>query len=506
MPLKTMLYLPLDERPCNWLFPQMMTRGVAELELLTPPKELLGRKKTPADLEGLWAFVEENFSRSSCAVLSAEMLFLGGLLPSRLHHMSAAWIARSMERLRALKESSPETRLYLFELIMRTPRYSSSDEEPDYYQEYGERIFRYGYLKDKQARQGLDAREQEDLHSLANQIPPEHRADYEARRNFNAALLENVLELVRDGVVELLYIPQDDSCEFGYTAIDQKRIHQAIRRMGVEDKVYMHPGADEAGAELVARAWLELTGHSPRVYVKYGSPLAAQIIPLYEDRILGASVEQHLLACGCERWDDPWTADLILAVNAPGRVMQESADQQEADVTYQSFRCLRAFVKRIGRFVEAGKPVAVADCAYANGGDLEFLRLMDKAGLLEKLVSYKGWNTNCNTLGTTLAQGVFALAGQDAAQLRRNLLYHLLDDGLYQALVRAEVLCRVQQDGLSYFDLGGGAQEYGAYAEQRLLEHWRERLPSSFSDLASAGFEIWFPWNRLFEIGITWRT
>ena len=232
MPLKTMLYLPLDERPCNWLFPQMMTRGVAELELLTPPKELLGRKKTPADLEGLWAFVEENFSRSSCAVLSAEMLFLGGLLPSRLHHMSAAWIARSMERLRALKESSPETRLYLFELIMRTPRYSSSDEEPDYYQEYGERIFRYGYLKDKQARQGLDAREQEDLHSLANQIPPEHRADYEARRNFNAALLENVLELVRDGVVELLYIPQDDSCEFGYTAIDQKRIHQAIRRMG----------------------------------------------------------------------------------------------------------------------------------------------------------------------------------------------------------------------------------------------------------------------------------
>ena len=143
---------------------------------------------------------------------------------------------------------------------------------------------------------------------------------------------------------------------------------------------------------------------------------------------------------------------------------------------------------------------------HANGGDLEFLRLMDKAGLLEKLVSYKGWNTNCNTLGTTLAQGVFALAGQDAAQLRRNLLYHLLDDGLYQALVRAEVLCRVQQDGLSYFDLGGGAQEYGAYAEQRLLEHWRERLPSSFSDLASAGFEIWFPWNRLFEIGITWRT
>ena len=57
MPLKTMLYLPLDERPCNWLFPQMMTRGVAELELLTPSTELLGPKKTPADLEGLWAFV-----------------------------------------------------------------------------------------------------------------------------------------------------------------------------------------------------------------------------------------------------------------------------------------------------------------------------------------------------------------------------------------------------------------------------------------------------------------
>ena len=63
MPLKTMLYLPLDERPCNWLFPQMMTRGVAELELLTPPKELLGRKKTPADLEGLWGCLGGEFLR-----------------------------------------------------------------------------------------------------------------------------------------------------------------------------------------------------------------------------------------------------------------------------------------------------------------------------------------------------------------------------------------------------------------------------------------------------------
>ena len=39
---------------------------------------------------------------------------------------------------------------------MRTPRYNSSDEEPGYYEEeYGERIFRFGWLNDKKDREGL---------------------------------------------------------------------------------------------------------------------------------------------------------------------------------------------------------------------------------------------------------------------------------------------------------------------------------------------------------------
>ncbi|MBC8932469.1 DUF4127 family protein, partial [Escherichia coli] len=61
--------------------------------------------------------------------------------------------------LRGIKKEFPDKKIFLSNLIMRTPKYNSSDEEPDYYEQYGEAIFRYGWLKDKAARDTLDERE-----------------------------------------------------------------------------------------------------------------------------------------------------------------------------------------------------------------------------------------------------------------------------------------------------------------------------------------------------------
>lgn len=501
--MQRIFYLPLDERPCNRLFPQMMAKSNREVELTVVPEALLGQKKTPADLSAIWTFLENHISGCDCAVLSAEMLFLGGLLPSRLHHFPQPWITAVTQRLRSLKQNHPSVRLYLFQLIMRTPRYDSSDEEPDYYAQFGSALFQRAYLADKQARTGLDAEELAQLKQLEQDIPKVHRQDYEQRRQFNLQLLEAVLELVSQGVVDLLFIPQDDSCEYGYTALDQHRIQKKIRSLAVSDRVYMHPGADEAGAEMLARAYLDLTGRQCRIHVLYGTVLAPQLIPLYEDRPLGVSAAQHILACGCQLCDDPAQADLILAVNAPGRVMQESWEQGAPDVTYQSFRCQRLFAERIARLVRAGKRVAVADCAYANGGELDFIAQLDRAGVLDRLVSYKGWNTSCNTLGTTLAQGILALDDPDRQVLQDNLAYHLVDDVFYQAQVRKCLTREAERLGADYFRLGAQEQNLAETAAEQLRAAWTRTLTHTFRDRPAEPASAWFPWNRLFEIGVT---
>lgn len=38
------LLLPLDERPCNFLYPALMVEKCTDVQLLLPPKELMGSK------------------------------------------------------------------------------------------------------------------------------------------------------------------------------------------------------------------------------------------------------------------------------------------------------------------------------------------------------------------------------------------------------------------------------------------------------------------------------
>lgn len=494
------LYLPLDERPCNYQFPQMIAKTATDLELLVAPQEILGAKKHPADSEAVWRFVEQGVPTCACAVLSAEMLFFGGLLPSRLHHLPASWAQSCIARLRALKRACPETRLYLFQLIMRTPRYDSADEEPVYWEEFGAAMFRRAYLLDKQMRESVTDEERKELAQLDACVPRAYIEDYEWRREYNISLLEHVLELVDEGVIELLFIPQDDSAAYGYTALDQRRIQDKLRTLVRREGVFMHPGADEAGSELIARAYLDLVGGRPRVCLAYSAPLGHQIVPLYEDRPLGVSVVQHLCACGCQVTGRPEDADFVLAINTPGRVMQEASDQVSADVSYQSFRCPEAFVAMIDDCLAREIPVVLADCAFANGGEFDLVRRLDRSGALDRLVSYKGWNTVCNTIGTSIAQGVLSRGDADKEAVRANVIYHLCDDLMYQARVRSLLGDIATRRGLSCFDLGDEAASMAKRAVELITDAWQETIVRSFSEVKRPLEAASFPWNRLFEI------
>ena len=51
------LYVPLDERACNYDFPARLARLTRDTALLEPPAEWMGMKKRPADFDRIWDWI-----------------------------------------------------------------------------------------------------------------------------------------------------------------------------------------------------------------------------------------------------------------------------------------------------------------------------------------------------------------------------------------------------------------------------------------------------------------
>ena len=54
--MKKIVLLPLDERPCNYLYPLQMFNN-DDIKLVLPSMDIMGDKKTPANHEALEEFL-----------------------------------------------------------------------------------------------------------------------------------------------------------------------------------------------------------------------------------------------------------------------------------------------------------------------------------------------------------------------------------------------------------------------------------------------------------------
>ena len=50
--MKKIVLLPLDERPCNYIYPQRIFNN-GDIKITVPDMSIMGDKKTPADHEGI---------------------------------------------------------------------------------------------------------------------------------------------------------------------------------------------------------------------------------------------------------------------------------------------------------------------------------------------------------------------------------------------------------------------------------------------------------------------
>lgn len=490
---KKIVMLPLDERPCNYLYPRMVFENNAEYELVLPSREKLGQKKQAAKFEDIQEFLLANAKDADFMVICIDMLLYGGLLAGRLHHESKETLLTRLSLLHKIKEINPTVRIYAAHLIMRCPGYSTNQEEPDYYGECGREIFLYGEALHKHK---LGMCGEEESQKYVAKIAP-YIDDFLTRRKINLELNKAVIDLL-DDCLEGLIIPQDDSSPYGFVAEDQQTVRKYIVQKGRQCEIPIYPGADEIGLTLLARVVVEDKKRQPRVSVFYSSEYGRFIVPNYEDRHLCESVKLQLAAAGCvQNHGFSEEDDILLAVNAPSGKMLEAEFQGGPAVEYNVNRTLSVFARDILDFVKRGKSVAVADVAYSNGGDLDLVTILDQQKQSFSVASYAAWNTLGNSLGTAISMAIFRYFFGETPELRAFLAYRYYEDAGYCAVVRQEVGAQLKKEGIDVGYLGESSEKTAEMVREGLRSFMKKTMPNVYGEYDVTSCTM--PWNRIFE-------
>ena len=370
--------------------------------------------------------------------------------------------------------------------------------EPDYYEAYGNSIFRLTALLDKEETEGLTGSEKLELLNVKQLIPLAITQDWFARREKNMDVNTALVTLARDQIFHYLVIGKDDNAPLSQTHREAQRLKQQTSDIDLA-RFQLIPGVDQLGLVLLARSVHEKSWERPYIAVQYADGTGASTLPLYSDQKIGESIDAQIFALGGTPSYTPENAKLLLAVNTPANGATQEANSVE-NLPFPSQASKRLADAIADWTKQKHIPVAVADVAFANGADNGFMSVLSKNGALPNLAAYAGWNTADNKIGYALAQGI--LSNRMPQEKRADLLRErLLDDWAYQANIRKLLLTNYIQPGkLNPYRLGMSARKL-----QLIVTDEMEAFQRANPALGLAAYDYTFPWNRLFEIEVSKR-
>lgn len=515
-PAITIALLPLDERPVNTRYPQMLG-AIAGAEVRLPPQAIRGRQRDPADAEAVAAWLREAAAQADAVVASAEFLLYGNLINSRISDESASDV---LPRLKALEEIGARgTPVYAFSLLTRVANADNAVEEPLYWAHWGTRLYRYSGLLHKRDAGALGENDAAALLALEAEIPPDLAAEWLRRRLRNHAVNLALLDLLARERLDLLLLTSDDTSPWGMPSREKAWLEGWVGLLGprVAERMLVHPGADEVGSALVARLLCRRRGQGPRICPVYAVPGGEEIVAPYEDRAVWITVEGQIRACGCVSVPSPEEADIVLGVLTPSPRRTEFRDDFAEAEKAERAPFYAAFFARLAAWQQRNKPVALADVAYPNGADpLAVEMLLAPASPLAPadLAAFGAWNTAGNTLGVVVAQAVCALLIEGDPRRERAqaafLAHRFLEDWGYQSVVRREARAHLESawgrrdpdpKSEEQIDAARAAIESGL---ARALERLQARGIGAGLRLAPGSVRL--PWRRTFEVDFDLET
>lgn len=496
---KKILYIPIDNRPCN--LKQVVEVGEKlGYEILTPPEEILGTGAADEKLgqpEKIWTWLEKNSAGTNAAVISTDAMIYGSLVGSRKHDLSMDEVMRRAKKFEDLRKNFPSLPIYAFSTIMRTPTLAGSSAEPAYYQKYGDMIYNYAALKDKSEFEKISRREKNQIAQFENDIPAEIMSDWFNRREKNYNANKYFVDLMSAGTFQFFLIGCDDNAKYSQTHLESRHLKEHGKNLS-KTQFQVTAGADELGMILVSRAINKDLNEIPFVAVGYNDGVGENTIPSYSNEKIFDSIECAIIAAGGMRIPDAERADFVVAVNTnyDGKTFEASSPKNNI----KPRKSTKNFMKLLNGYVEKNYSVGVADIATANGADNALMNQLRKNNLQFKISAYGGWNTATNTSGFMIGAGVLTrfLNEHEKNSL---LLTRYFDDWVYQSNIRTQIanglILSVPGEG-SYPKLDGkraGLEKLTAeltkkFAEENII------FPANTS---AKNISANFIWNRCFE-------
>lgn len=493
--MRRLALLPLDDRPCNRIFPRRLA-DIAGVQLSAPPLRLLGGFTCPGDSDALAAWLLQASRSADGLIVSLDMLAYGGLIASRTPAVPLWQALARLAALREIRRQHPGLPIFAFSIIMRLGITVDSEDAAHLHAQ----IKRWAELTDA-VRRLRNSRHRAELQALEQNLPPRVRECYLQLRKRNHSVNLAAIDLAAQGVLDYLILAQEDAAPAGLHIPEQRRLRQAARASGAAARVSVHPGADEAGMVLLARHLCAGLGRGPRILPVYVTRSAANLVAGYEDRPIGATVKAQIEAAGARVATDRRNPDMFLLVHTPAGQPREA--WQAERYPYPEKR-LRRFLRQVESHLELG-PVALADCAYSNGADPALAQALQQRSILARLHAYAAWNTAGNAIGTCVAHGLARLISPRTARTerthRRFLFERLLDDYAYQTIIRQQAMARARRLALSPLNLGTKRLQLQRFVSRRLQALsrtiWRANFPGPCPTVRAR-----LPWPRLFEVEI----
>lgn len=493
--------IPIDARPVTRELPKQIAR-IGGWEVLLPDKEILGFLKKPGNINSLSDWLLKVAPEVDGFVLSTDMLAYGGLVPSRINSDELQVVLKRTELILHLKKIYPEKPIMAFSATMRISNNYVNEEEKEYWKDYGEEIWQYSYHTHRYVRTECEESKGK-VEKLSAVIPPDILQDYLQTRERNFQVNLSLLDLIENGTLDVLVFPQDDTSEYGLNIEEQESLTDFVRKRQLSSKVFIYPGADEVANTLISRLIYKLEKVAPPTFFPfYSGETGSHVHAMYEDRPICESVKGQVFAFGSYTVDNANDAEIVFAVNVPGKQQGDLALQKFLGEVDTSHRNIGEWVSRVHHYVRKQKLVAIADVAYANGADPAMLpRLLDGVPL-SHLCGFGAWNTAGNTIGTVVAQAAMIYLQKEKpsipfdkvqGNMEEQIVLRLLDDYLYQTIVRQEVRKAVNLETIT---------------DETLLQEVAFRFNEEakvFLEKYSLDYEIkdiYLPWNRTFEIGI----
>lgn len=486
----TIVYVPLDDRPVTAQLPALLGR-IAGVRIEEPSSELLGRYLRFGAPDAIIAWLNApGQRRASDYVISSDMLAYGGLVASRIPGPSYADARTRLHEIATLHARSAHPHVSVFATIMRLAPTGvpNAGVARGFFAAYPAWTYLQEYAKLHDPPTASDVPRAAALQSA---IGDDLLRAYLATRARNLAVDRTLIAQTQAGQIDRLILGQDDAGPFG---LHVREVALLRADAGASQAISIEPGADELGMAMIAARLAAAARWSPRIAVRYSTPLGAQTQDPLEFAPVSEPIARLIAACGARIDDD--NPDIVLYVRVPGTTASQDA----------------AFLAAMHADAGAGRAIAVADITFLSNSyasQAHFADAMISDGIATKLDAYASWNTNANTAGTALAEAIAAGSGRrtggyDAIAHRTFTFMRFLDDVVFHADVRPALNDRLSADGVTDHTLLAPevARRTQALDDVMLQARAYDLVRRLYPGLHVAALMTSLPWDRTFETRI----